>query len=375
MLMKKMYVLFVTVLLFSVADQAMELPVVQLPIINTYKGVEINAMNLGGLGPQMPSLLQEQAKAWIAQDSALIASLTQFPSDSAVIPVLSEFPLTAENKKIGNDACTKLKNENNALLKQSDIQDMSDYNYAFELFSSHHRYWVKIAGAINKLINLRTYCEKLKKKQSEPITAEQALEIFKTVSTYQTVSSRAHYLVSQQGIESEGLRYFKVPATFVMPIKLVGNAGFTDANSIVLQEALEPDVVTLSKNQDRVKDISEQAIKDCVRAVVLGGLWGLDKNLQINRNNELLLCDLEQPNINTPDMFFHKDRARYEHTVLQGLSDFARILSSDPKKVTLLKQFVREDKDVAFFTHEWAKNLDQFLDKAVQDALNKKAVK
>lgn len=270
---------------------------------NTYKGQEITAENIYKLSPKPNRELQKDIDAFWSN-----------PNNQNIIKTLNSFNLCKDR-----DELLKLVDAHKNFMLEHGINNLSDYNYVFQVKDKNgefHKFIIKIGGPLNILRSRAStvsdsdpYSKALSAFGVDKITDE-------SVETFQHVSSIANYLRLFE--IAKNFKYIKVAPTYLYPINDTANKSCHDRNCITIQELIpnEDGVIELHKlKPEEIKDIlenlPEQAIKEFFLAIKHAALWNFWSNLMVSMKDKksFWVSDLEQPNNANAKGFFFKEVA------------------------------------------------------------------
>jgi hypothetical protein len=279
--------------------------------------------------PKLPAAEEEKIKNWLKNLKVKIGNKT-----IGVLDALLEGPqlLKQKNGALGANA-GQLIQRNNLILKQASLSNKSQWNYILDIPGT--KYVLRIAGPINRLWNMISHAG-FDQGSKSPKTAADADKIIKDwqkwskdgQGTYQTISHVAYYQRAQQAKEKCGLSNIIFPETYLFhvpgrPVLL------SDNNYVVIQKKVESDPIRMKTNQvekivpHNFNKITDAVFEQYLKAILSIRLWDTKANTNVDKDGNIVVSDLEQPNTSDPAKFFGKNSQKEKQNIRGGLLQFA----------------------------------------------------
>jgi len=217
-------------------------------------------------------------------------------------------------------------------------------NIIHEVEMSNKTFFIKSAGSTNRIITAMHefdpdagkiwsvkdyYKENLVKLQKRsPIT------------TFQTASRGAYFLIAQEVIKKHCLNNINVPTTYLYT---TDNGSIDDNHAVIFQKK-----VNGFSLEDKLKmgyKVSSNQLGQLFSFTELIGAWHLKNDLIVDEDGKISLVDLEGPNNTPPSQFFHKNFNRYHGNIVCGIiHGLFKIFENDKEHTqTLVEMVLKSD--------------------------------
>lgn len=283
---------------------------------------------------------------------------TKKPANAALLNELLRFQF-ANIQELRNKGV-----QDNQRIQQVGLQNESRSNYVFRVPGMD--YYVNIAGLGNRAQS--ALMEKGVWPGQEP-NADIIEEVLSgKISTYQTASRAAYFLILKELIKNKGLKHIDVQDTHLVYYPGAPE-DVQDKYVLVLEKALPNTAQKLTS--DDAKQLSNEILKEWVEAIIGGGLWSIEDNVYLenpklqSKDQKLRIVDLEQPNNSAPKDFFHKDKTRYDGNMTAGIEHLLDLLQGSPDKLQFVRNLVETDPVVSSpeYSQRYKCELMQLLDR------------
>lgn len=162
------------------------------------------------------------------------------------------------------------------------------------------------------------------------------LEQLSDIPTYQTVSSLNTYQLYRTFTDFFTIKHVIFPATFALNLSV--QEKLHDKNCIIVQEKI--DLVDEKTATELRKKLSPEQLKELVVVIGACGLWNLKTNLQFNKNGNIVIVDLEQPDISNPIKGFNQyDLHQFTANVRTAIEELVQLFDGDLLRQKLIQNY------------------------------------
>ena len=215
--------------------------------------------------------------------------------------------------------------ENNVLLKQKNICNLSRYNYVFEC-PSVPGYVIKISGPVNRFVNTI-----VSHGLWPSIVTKDDIASMKKVVTCQTASSFPVYLLYARLTKMQNLKHVYIPKTYLF--KVPGTSDIiADTSYILVQEKI--DLLDSEQAKNRLKSLNIDQVRELAITISSCGLWDIKDKINFARDGRIVIVDLEQPNVSNITRGFNiQDINRFKQNASCALNDLKKIVDKAYEKL------------------------------------------
>ena len=199
---------------------------------------------------------------------------------------------------------------------QEDLKNLARSNFIFEDPSG--KYVIKISSYTSRLQNqimaagIPAYFTKVSPEVLEQVAA---------CDTFQTVSYIPTFLRYQELKQDRGLDHLHVPETFLMHVPGRPQE-LCDSNYVIVQK--KDDLLRREDVLARLPSLTKEQIYETVLLIFYCALWNMRTNLQIGTGGTIIVNDLEQPNVTSPEGFYLQEVRRKKSLPFFGKARFKR---------------------------------------------------
>lgn len=332
--------LYLNLLIATCAAQLHASQMAHIHVPRTYQGTTITAHNIVALAPQSPTEIRDVTQQWLT-DNPHIAGIALgyesfIPQDVTIFD-----PETNSGKTV--KTIKPLLDATNAMLKQQETPNMSQWNYVFQ-HQKTKDWLVKIGGHVNRKYNISHLAQALKHEDLSPWGKSdynynyqlsqadydrfarelptdafdkviqkdgQETHIFTAPKTYQHISRIAHYLLLLDAKERHNL---SIEAPDMHLVHIPGRP----------QEVSDRNYIVIERKHDDLKEIEHLTSKEKQEMDLVAretGIFNFNReNCKRTSKGNLIILDFEQPNNSLPSHFFHQSETRFVNNMQAGLN-------------------------------------------------------
>ncbi|HBR70734.1 TPA: hypothetical protein DIC20_01465 [Candidatus Dependentiae bacterium] len=276
--------------------------------------------------PKLPDDIIAQLAGWFTSKPELIERL-----------IVQDFPLSEYKGRFVADR--------DWLAAQEDLHNLARSNYIFEDPSG--RYIVKISGISSRLQNqiVANGIPRYHTKVSDEEVAQ-----LSPFDTYQTISYIPVFLRYCELQRLRPLRFVHVPDTFLLHVPGRPDV-LCDKNYVIVQE--KQDLVSREIALTKFCELKQEQIYELVLLIFYCGLWNMRTNVHLTPGGMLVVNDLEQPNVTSPEGFYLQDvreshqlpffgKDRFKRNVEAGIRELYALFAPDSEQAAWIKGYALE---------------------------------
>jgi len=359
-------ILYSLSLCMALSLQAMEQKTTDVETIvkhyRSYNNELITPESLPVLAKASPEI-EKAVTQWIENNKELVKQLTQFRMN---IP--EEVQKSISNHSHFGKQLMQEWEQDKKLLEQNNIPNLSDHSYSIPLTldlptGEKTTIVLKIPGKIIRFQNLVKHNQgkewTIYQEGKQPCAGftDEEKKNFTVTNTYQGISRAAHALKIQEAQKQKNLDAIKVPNTAIVAIN-TDNTSAHDESYVVIEEYIpnmQPVITLDAQNNEHIseqfKQLPPKVIQQACEAIKAGGAWNFKKNALLDKNNNLVFVDNEQPDRMPPHYFFNQNPLKIAVNATLGLHQLYTICQANKKEI--IREFIKNDKELPVLAPNW----------------------